>query len=144
MNGDNFYFIIIKVGTIYIGTSYVFIYNKLQYFIFILTKLNKQTKKKPSHFITEFSVDFLRSMNGSHKSRFPFIDPLLFVQGTFREKYKMSANDSDDEVALSADTLRALNEFLAEKKEKEEMLQSAMDNDEAVKKINIDEDWVSY
>ncbi|KAI5749376.1 hypothetical protein M8J76_006859 [Diaphorina citri] len=53
----------------------------------------------------------------------------------------MSANDSDDEVALSADTLRALNEFLAEKKEKEEMLQSAMDNDEAVKKINIDEDW---
>jgi hypothetical protein len=56
----------------------------------------------------------------------------------------MSANDSDDEVALSADTLRALNEFLAEKKEKEEMLQSAMDNDEAVKKINIDEDWVSY
>lgn len=54
----------------------------------------------------------------------------------------MSAHDSDDDVQLSADTMKALNEFLAEKKEKEDMIKKVMENNENTKEIKFDEDWV--
>uniref|UniRef100_A0A8D8X1R2 Protein-lysine N-methyltransferase n=1 Tax=Cacopsylla melanoneura TaxID=428564 RepID=A0A8D8X1R2_9HEMI len=61
--------------------------------------------------------------------------------GLVKNTSNMSSHDSDDEVALSANTLKALNEFLTEKKEKEDMLKNVLDNNESGKIINFEEDW---
>uniref|UniRef100_A0A8D8XYY7 Protein-lysine N-methyltransferase n=2 Tax=Cacopsylla melanoneura TaxID=428564 RepID=A0A8D8XYY7_9HEMI len=61
--------------------------------------------------------------------------------GLVKNTSNMSSHDSDDEVALSANTLKALNEFLTEKKEKEDMLKNVLDNNETGKIINFEEDW---
>lgn len=55
--------------------------------------------------------------------------------------------DDDDELQLSVSTLAALNEFLSEKKEREEKLrliaEEAEKNDKVLDDVVLEEDWVS-
>lgn len=56
--------------------------------------------------------------------------------------------EDDEELELSHSTLAALNEFLAEKKEREDKLrqiaEAAADAEKLLDEVDLDEDWVRY